>query len=693
MSAPSRILLVLALIVSLGRVPATAGDLIGHWQFDQCDGRTVQDRSASGNSGTIEYGQLRQEKGCTSLEFDGLGGCVTIAKKTPLLPATAISSSIWVKPVKLGNYAVLFGIPHVREEWTTPVFGMYANQQRVVYGMWLENKARSKVLIESPKELPLDTWTFLAATYDGATVRLYVNGAAVAEAPATGRVVPNGHPLLLGQGLGGSKPSFRGRLGELRIYARGLSAQEVQALYEETKAKYDLSLPVTKDFGDRAVIVETHNSSPSDSQPWRPHPTRTLKGLAGYQPAADRVRLDRFGGCMDWPREKATGFFYVKKIDGRQWLIDPEGYRFFNVGINTVNEPKNRKAVFGSKDDWAQSLAGDLRNAGFNGVSSGRSIPELAQANGPRVWVLNKTFMFTFTREKKLNVPASGTQGFIDKCMPVFHPDFEPFCERFAKDLAKTADDPYLLGYMTDNEIQCPADLLNRYLALDASNPDLKPGRDAAAAWLVARKGSADPSRIDRRDQYEFIAFAFDRYYRIVTAAIRKNDPNHLYLGSRINYRATELENPLFWKVLAKYHDVVSVNYYHVWGPDSLDVANWEAWADRPILITEWYAKAMDVPGLANTFGAGWLVRTQEDRARYYQHFVLKALECRNIVGYHWFKYRDDPPESVALDCAGGANKGMFDAEGRPHKLLLDAAGEVNREVYPLIKFFDQRNR
>lgn len=202
MSAPSRILLVLALIVSLGRVPATAGDLIGHWQFDQCDGRTVQDRSASGNSGTIEYGQLRQEKGCTSLEFDGLGGCVTIAKKTPLLPATAISSSIWVKPVKLGNYAVLFGIPHVREEWTTPVFGMYANQQRVVYGMWLENKARSKVLIESPKELPLDTWTFLAATYDGATVRLYVNGAAVAEAPATGRVVPNGHPLLLGQGLG-----------------------------------------------------------------------------------------------------------------------------------------------------------------------------------------------------------------------------------------------------------------------------------------------------------------------------------------------------------------------------------------------------------------------------------------------------------------------------------------------------------
>jgi hypothetical protein len=350
------------------------------------------------------------------------------------------------------------------------------------------------------------------------------------------------------------------------------------------------------------------------------------------------------------------------------------------------------KSVFGSAGEWGRSLAADMRGAGFNG-QMGRLAPEQAQAHAPAVWVLHKNFMFAFTKQKKLSVPASGTSGFINQCMPVFHPEFESFCEHCARELTQTANDPYLLGFMTDNELQCPADLLTRYLTLDASHPDLKPNRDAAVAWLTARKGSADPTRIDRRDQFEFIAFVFDRYYRIVTAAIRRYDSHHMYMGSRINYRATELENPLFWKVAAKYHDVVSVNYYSVWGPDSIDVANWEAWADRPILITEWYAKALDVPGLANTFGAGWLVRTQADRARYYQHFVLKTLECRNIVGYHWFKYRDDPPESTALDCAGGANKGMFDADGRPYKLLLDAAGEVNREVYPLIRFFDVRKR
>jgi hypothetical protein len=173
---------------------------------------------------------------------------------------------------------------------------------------------------------------------------------------------------------------------------------------------------------------------------------------------------------------------------------------------------------------------------------------------------------------------------------------------------------------------------------------------------------------------------------------VRKHDPNHLYLGSRINYGAGQFDNPWFWKVLAPCHDVVSVNYYGRWGPQADEFADWAAWADRPILITEWYAKATDVvPKLANTHGAGWLVRTQEDRARYYQQFALNALETKSIVGWHFFKYLDDGPESKALDNLGGANKGMFDVTGKPYAPLLERARAVNREVYPLIEFFDNR--
>jgi hypothetical protein len=99
----------------------------------------------------------------------------------------------------------------------------------------------------------------------------------------------------------------------------------------------------------------------------------------------------------------------------------------------------------------------------------------------------------------------------------------------------------------------------------------------------------------------------------------------------------------------------------------------------------------MDVPGLANKGGAGWLVKTQEDRAKYYEHFMLGCYESGNIIGSQYFKYRDDPSESVSLDSKGGANKGMFNAQYVPYDPLVQRAKAVNLQVYSLIDFFDNR--
>jgi len=664
---------------------------VGHWQFNNCDGKVVKDLSPRGNDGAIEFGELRKEKAATSLDLDGLGARVVIRETTPFGPTNAITTSIWVRPANLRNHAVIFGIPHETDSWTTPMFGMYVSEKHVVFGLWGE-RGTTKVLVESPADLPVNTWTHLAGTYDGHIARLYVNGSPAAELPHTGPIARNGLPLIIGSGVGTSKPSFKGRIGELRLWDRALSAEEIAAHFRQTEPGYDRTPPPVARFNDGTVNVESPGSR-AENRAWRKYPTRLLELLDRFKPPDQPIPLDNYGGRTDTPREKATGFFYTKKIDGRWWLIDPEGCRYFNVAINAFREPKDARKNFGSTERWAESAIATLRDAGFNGLGNWQSAT-LSGVKHPLPWVLRKDFMFNFARQKKLTVPAAGTTGFINSCMPVFHPDFEPFCEQFARDLADTSKDPYLLGIMTDNELQCPGNLLDRYLALDVSNPDLKPSRDAAAAWLAARKGpNADTKQINQHDRYEFIAFAFERYYQIVTKAIRKYDPNHLYLGSRINYHAGEFDNPWFWKMLARYHDVVSVNYYNQWGPDPSQFADWAAWADRPILLTEWYAKAADAPGLANKLGAGWLVRTQEDRGRFYQHFAMGALETPNIVGFHWFKYLDDPAESTALDSAGGANKGMFNIHGQAYQPLLNRAAAVNRQLYPLIDFFAARRQ
>jgi hypothetical protein len=300
-------------------------------------------------------------------------------------------------------------------------------------------------------------------------------------------------------------------------------------------------------------------------------------------------------------------------------------------------------------------------------------------------------FVSTFAGEHKRTYPTSGHTGFEDECAPVFHPDFAPWARDYAARVSADANDPSILGIFTDNEIQCPVNLLDRHLSLDPNDDYLRHGRAAAEAWLKARGRPADAKQLSLKDRLEFIAYFMATYSRIVHDAIRLYDRNHLILGSRLDEHPSQFDNPWLWPAIGPWIDVSSVNYYGLWGPQGEDIRAWSEAMGKPVMLTEWYAKAQDARGLANVNGAGWLVRTQEDRALYYQHFMLAALETPSLVGVHYFKYLDDPKESKALDSAGGANKGLYSADGEPWVALLRRAQAVNTEAYRLIDFFDRR--
>src|SRR5262249_11527624 len=82
--------------------------------------------------------------------------------------------------------------------------------------------------------LPLDTWTHVAATYDGVTLCLYVNGVRVSSRALPGAIATSADPLVLG-GNAVWGEWFAGLIDEVRIYRRALSATEIQA---------DMSRPV-----------------------------------------------------------------------------------------------------------------------------------------------------------------------------------------------------------------------------------------------------------------------------------------------------------------------------------------------------------------------------------------------------------------------------------------------------------------
>ena len=75
----------------------------------------------------------------------------------------------------------------------------------------------------------------LVGTYDGTTVRLYVNGVEAFATAHTGSFVSDAAGVTVGgahnDGTGAVVEAFAGKVDEVRLYGRGLSASEVVALY------------------------------------------------------------------------------------------------------------------------------------------------------------------------------------------------------------------------------------------------------------------------------------------------------------------------------------------------------------------------------------------------------------------------------------------------------------------------------
>jgi len=339
---------------------------------------------------------------------------------------------------------------------------------------------------------------------------------------------------------------------------------------------------------------------------------------------------------------------------------------------------------FGDEAAWRDQAMALLKRTGFNGTGCWSADELNAGAPQRPVYTPRLNFMSSYGNLRGGTVQLAGHKGYPNSCIFVFDPQFETFAQQHAKQLARLKDDPYLLGYFSDNEMPFPRDSLDRYLQLDPQDP----GHQAARAWLARRQGGrADPAKTTTEDRQAWRGHVAERYFSIVGRAIRKYDPNHLYLGAR--FYGSEKSCPDVFRAAGKHLDVVSINVYGVWTPGEEMLRRWADWSGRPLLITEWYAKGDD-SGMANLTGAGWTVPTQQDRGHFYQNFTLGLLQSRVCVGWHWFKYQDNDPTDPRTDPSNrNSNKGIVNVRYEPYRPLLEAMQQLNRQAYPLTAYFD----
>jgi hypothetical protein len=145
---------------------------------------------------------------------------------------------------------------------------------------------------------------------------------------------------------------------------------------------------------------------------------------------------------------------------------------------------------------------------------------------------------------------------------------------------------------------------------------------------------------------------------------MKRAAPKKLYLGSRIHNRNSEA-----LKASAKYCDVVSINCY--------EYTPVETTLDAPYIIGEFHFGALDRGMLATGLRSA---SNQQQRANAYKHYMREAMKRSNVVGAHWFTFRDQ-----ALTGRGDGENyqiGLVDVCDTPYKEMIKAMREIGESVY-----------
>jgi hypothetical protein len=237
---------------------------VGAWGFDETGGTAALDASGSGNRGRVSGPTRTAGRYGGGLSFDGAGDWVTVPDADSLDLGTGMTLEAWVRPTARGS------------TWRSVIVKEHTS--RLAYGLYASSRSRPSAHVYTDRDralrgrspLRLRRWSHLAMTWDGSTMRTFVNGKRVASGALSGAARASTGPLRIG-GNAVWPEWFRGVIDEVRVYDRALSAAEI-ARDRDTRINLDAPTVTTRTATRRAEVRETRRAV---------HRTRWLNGSGG----------------------------------------------------------------------------------------------------------------------------------------------------------------------------------------------------------------------------------------------------------------------------------------------------------------------------------------------------------------------------------------------------------------------------
>ena len=204
-----------------GTVKVHNTGLVAAYGFEEASGTTAQDQIGLHNGTLAGATRVTTGRFGRALSFDGVDDSVTVPHDAALNLTSGMTLEAWVRPSALGS-----SLRSVLMKERPAGFDYSLLADTAASHPTANVLTTSAFEAAGPASLGLSTWTHLAQTWNGSTLRLYIDGAEVATQPSTGSLVTSTGQVRIG---GTSGQFFSGLIDEVRIYNHARTAAEIAA--------------------------------------------------------------------------------------------------------------------------------------------------------------------------------------------------------------------------------------------------------------------------------------------------------------------------------------------------------------------------------------------------------------------------------------------------------------------------------
>lgn len=285
-----------SLIAGLSESSDLNEGLVGYWNFDDPDDLGL-DSSGLGNHGVVTPGDVTytadgRVNGAAKFVEGTIDDAIRVPHSDSLNLTEAITMAAWVKldGVNSDNGDTIFA-----KDRTTQSYAFFASLDDVfggAMGAWF-----SGVPLNSDSVIPDNVWTHIAATYDGATVKYYVDGSFLTEKASSVGLIPDlTADLYIGASPFGAPEDFSGLMDEARIYNRVLSEAEIFELFDKSITEISIDIKPR----DRRNVVNLRAKGKirvailSDSNPDSPFDPLSQVNVPTVEFGPDGARTSRY---------------------------------------------------------------------------------------------------------------------------------------------------------------------------------------------------------------------------------------------------------------------------------------------------------------------------------------------------------------------------------------------------------------